>query len=67
MPLVADAVRGEFRKLDKPINEADFRRLFRDGASRMNVRLHIERLVFDGLPVAEAGRSRTCRRPLWPS
>jgi SpoVK/Ycf46/Vps4 family AAA+-type ATPase len=32
MPLVADAVRGEFRKLDKPINEADLRRLFRDGA-----------------------------------
>jgi hypothetical protein len=32
MPVVADAVRGEFRKLDKPINEADLRRLFRDGA-----------------------------------
>jgi hypothetical protein len=32
MPVVADAVRGEFRKLDKPINEADLRRLFREGA-----------------------------------
>ncbi|CAM5610585.1 ATP-binding protein [Rhodanobacter lindaniclasticus] len=25
MPLLLDAVRGEFRKLDKPVNEADFR------------------------------------------
>lgn len=25
MPLLLDAVRGEYRKLDKPINEADFR------------------------------------------
>jgi hypothetical protein len=25
MPLVLDAARAEFRKLDKPINEADFR------------------------------------------
>ena len=30
MSLIADAVRGEFRKLDKPVNEADFRLLFRD-------------------------------------
>jgi hypothetical protein len=30
MALIADAVRGEFRKLDKPVNEADFRMLFRD-------------------------------------
>ena len=25
MPLILDAARAEFRKLDKPINEADFR------------------------------------------
>jgi hypothetical protein len=25
MPLLLDAVRGEYRKLDKPVNEADFR------------------------------------------
>jgi hypothetical protein len=25
MPLVLDAARAEFRKMDKPINEADFR------------------------------------------
>lgn len=32
MPLLLDAVRAEFRKLDKPINEADFRWLESTGA-----------------------------------
>ena len=27
MPLLLDAVRAEYRKLDKPVNEADFRSL----------------------------------------
>ncbi len=33
MPLILDAARGEFRKLEKPINEADFRRLEPAGRS----------------------------------
>jgi len=27
MPLIFEAIRGEFRKLDKPVNEAEFRLL----------------------------------------
>jgi hypothetical protein len=33
MSLVAEAVRGEFQKLDKPVNAADFRMLFSDVVS----------------------------------
>jgi SpoVK/Ycf46/Vps4 family AAA+-type ATPase len=33
MPIVLDAARAEFRKLERPINESDFRYLERAGAS----------------------------------
>jgi hypothetical protein len=33
MPLLLDAARSEFRKLEKPINEAEFRWLEPAGAS----------------------------------
>ena len=64
MRLVLDAVRTELLKLDRPVNEADFRWTEpasdgfevggrnRRAAVRMNINLYIERLMLDGLSVA---------------
>ncbi len=71
MRLVLDAVRTELLKLDRPVNDADFRwtepapdaaeagRGNRRTRFRMNINLHIERLMLDGLSIAQRrGRAR---------
>ena len=51
MPIVLEAARTEYRKLEKPINEADFRPCLGGGRRPVTINLHIERLVLDGLPI----------------
>ena len=41
----------EFRKLEKPINEAEFRVMEMVEERIMNINLHIERLVLDGVTI----------------
>ncbi len=56
MSLIFEAARSEFRKLGKPINEAEFRLMQAVEAKRMNINLHIDRLVLNGLSVSHADR-----------
>ena len=49
MPLIFDAARNEFRKLEKPMQRGRFPLDAGGGGETMNINLHIERLVLDGL------------------